>query len=569
MTIMGHVDHGKTTLLDHMRKSQITLQEFGGITQHIGAFVVPFESHEKEKELVTFLDTPGHAAFASMRKRGANVTDLVVLVIACEDGVLDQTKESIKYAKNADVPMIVAVNKIDKFTDDRDLEDAVNRIRVQLKIEDVITEKDGGDVQLVKISALKGLGVDELKECVLALAETLELKADLEGPVKGRVIESSIDKYRGKICTILVQDGTLKKGSVLMAEQKNWARVRALFDEFDQLKQSCGPGLPIQITGWREDSLPAAGDFIEQASSEAEAKKIIRNYYMELNKEKTLRDQEQASLKADEHKKFYKEKLREKQASGYVYRPIYRLDRGVRPKETGDEHSLGENRKLNVILKCDVDGSMDALLDLLDTYDPHNNQLVKLDIMHFGVGNINESDITLASSFDNSLIYGFNVKADNQQIFLRAKQESVNIKLFNVIYHLIDDLKKQLEDSMPEKERQVVIGQATVVEQFLINEKGKKKLRVAGCRCNKGIMNKDLHYKLMRREQEIACDLQINTLKHVKDDVKEISKGLEFGISFKDQDGDKVEFEFLPSDLIIGYEKQKYKPKLKWDLRGF
>lgn len=592
VTIMGHVDHGKTTLLDHLRNSQITSQEFGGITQHIGAFVVPFKNEDKsvgqKEELVTFLDTPGHAAFAAMRKRGAIVTDIVVLVIACEDGVLDQTEESIKYAKDAEVPIIVAVNKIDKFGDEKELNKAIDAIKQQLLINDVITEADNGEVQLIKMSALKGFGVDDLKQSILALAETLDLTADPEANVKGRVIESGVDKYRGKICTILIQDGTLKKGNCLLAGKRNWARVRALFDERNRLKQYCGPGLPIQVTGWREEQLPAAGDIVEQAPNEAMAKKIIHEYYEQSAQEKAARDHEAAAKREEEHRKIYQEKLKEKRESGYMYRPIYDHPRGFRPKQP-KFNDPSDTKKLNLVLKCDVDGSLDAILSLLDTYDPHNNQLVKLDIMHYGVGNITDSDITLASVFNNSIIYGFNVKTDDQSLMLRAKREGAKLKLFNVIYHLIDDLKLRLTERMPELDRDLVIGQAAVIERFLINDK-KRKIQVAGSRCTKGTLKKDLFYKIIRQGEEIIRDLKVGTLKHFKEDVKEITKGQEFGISFIEPEqepeapilmnNDPTQFtkiqkktlnciDICPSDIIVAYEKYKVKPKLKWDLRGF
>lgn len=559
VTIMGHVDHGKTTLLDNLRHSQIVKQEFGGITQHIGAFVVPFKS-----DLVTFLDTPGHAAFASMRKRGANVTDIVILVIACEDGILDQTIESIKYAKESGVPMIVAVNKIDKFKDKTELDKAIKRIRQELLVNDIITEEDGGDVQLVPISALKGIGVDDLKENIMALAETLELKADPDAPIQARVIESSVDRSRGKIATILIQNGTVRKGSYLIAGHRNWARVRALFDEKNQLKQSCSPGLPIQVTGWRESALPAPGDIVEETQTESEAKQIVREYYDEEAKLKAIYDSEVAEKKEEKHKQLYEEKLAVKRASSYKGGRIFFNERGRRPKEF--EIDEFEDRKVNIILKCDVDGSMEALLELLDSYDPKNNQLVKMDVMHFGVGDITENDLQLASSFPNSVIYGFNVKAQSQNIMLKAKQEKVQIRLYNVIYHLIDDLKDRLANRLPELEKEIQLGQANVLDEFLVKEKGRKgKLRVAGCKCSQGTMKKDLLYKVMRHNEIIASELEVYTLKHFKEDVKEITKGFECGISFTND----LEIEFKPGDIILAYERQKYKPTLKWNLRGF
>lgn len=561
VTIMGHVDHGKTTLLDYLRNSQIVKQEFGGITQHIGAFVVPFKQNDK-KELVTFLDTPGHAAFASMRQRGANITDIVVLVVACDDGVLDQTVESIKYAKSSNVPIIVAVNKIDKYNDDKLIDKNIQFVRKQLIVNDVISEQDGGEVQLVKISALKGTGVEDLKESILALAETLELKTEIDCMASGRVIESKIDAHRGKLCTVLVQKGILDKNSIIVAGY-NWAKVRALFDERNQLQQTCGPGLPIQVTGWREQELPAAGDEIIQVPSESDAKKIIHQLNQERFEHKALESAELAAKRAEKYIKAYKEKLKEKRESGRKYGRVFFTERGVIPKES-EEDEYAE-RKVNLILKCDVDGSLEALLQLLDTYDKDNKQFVKLDIMHYGVGPITENDYTLASSFPNSVIYGFNVKPANQKIFLKAKQDGVGLRLFNVIYHLIDDLKCRLNEKMPELDQEHVVGQANVLQEFVIKENNKKRSHVAGCRCSRGNLNKNYLYRLLRNKEVVAKDMKVKTLKHLKDDVKEVEKDRECGISFLDQEN----LSFKPGDILEAYELRKYKPRLKWDLKGF
>lgn len=563
VTIMGHVDHGKTTLLDYLRDSQIVKQEFGGITQHIGAFVVPFKQKDKT-ELVTFLDTPGHAAFASMRQRGANVTDIVVLVVAVEDGVMDQTEESIKYAKASGVPIIVAINKIDKFGSEKELQKNVEYVRKQLIVHDVVSEKDGGEVQLVCISALKGLGIENLKESILALAETLELKAEFDCPVSGTVIESSVHPHRGKLCTILVERGQLLKGDYLIAGTSNWAKVRALFDERNKLRQSCGPGTPIQVTGWREVTLPAAGDPISQVESENKAKQIIRRFSDEKYLQKAENDAKAAAERAEVHQKLYQEKLLEKRESGRRYGRIFMHGRGVRAKETISD-GTAVDRKINLILKCDVDGSLEAILELLDTYDKDNKQLVKLDLMHYGVGVISDNDYILASTFPNSVIYGFNVKAANQKILLKAKQEGVPIKLFNVIYHLIDDLKARLANHLPELEQEVELGQANVLQEFIINEPKKRKTHVAGCRCSRGTLKKNSLYKLMRNNQLISNELVVKTLKHLKDDVKEVEKDRECGISFEGAE----DVEFKMGDLLIAYERRKYKPTLKWEIAGF
>lgn len=563
VTIMGHVDHGKTTLLDQLRNSRIVQEEFGGITQHIGAFVVPFK-RKNGNDLVTFLDTPGHAAFSSMRQRGANITDIVVLVIACEDGLLEQTIESIRHAKSSKVPIIVAINKIDKYLNEKDLEKQVKLIRQQLFVHDILTEEDGGDVQLVKISALNGQGVEALKENILALAETLELRAIVDCPMTGSVIESKLDTHRGKMCTILVQQGFLRKGSCIIAGSYNWARVRALFDERGHLNQSCGPGFPILVTGWRDGRLPMPGDIVKEVNNESEARAMIHAFASKQIEERAIHDSQLAAIKAQEDRAAYKEKVAQKRQSGFHYMslPLYeRRYLGLRPTKQEQEKTL----KVNMILKCDVEGSLEALLDILDTYDPHNSQLVKLDVMHYGVGDLTEGDLKLAAGFENSIIYGFNVKTADRKILVDSKRVGVTVKIFNVIYHLIDDLKARISEKIPANEVHEELGRATVIEEFVISEKSKNELRVAGCRCSKGVLNRGSLYKLVRDNEVIQTDLRVATLKHFKDDVKEIVKGRECGISFES----RPDLRFRPNDQLIAYEKKQVKPKLKWNLKGF
>lgn len=561
VTIMGHVDHGKTTLLDYLRNSQIVKQEFGGITQHIGAFVVPFERpNAKQAELLTFLDTPGHAAFASMRQRGANITDIIVLVVACEDGVLNQTVESIEYAKASDVPIIVAVNKIDKYPNNKELLNNIEILKRQLICYDVKAEEDGGDVQLVKISALKGTGVEELKEAILALSETLNLQVRIDCNVSGRVIESSMDIARGKICTILVQMGELRKGHYLVAGY-NWAKVRCLYDEHGQLKQTCRPGFPIQVTGWREPEIPAAGDIIVQVASEAEARARVCKLNEERVRERAAIDAKAAKVKQIEHHKEYTSLRMANIEIGAKYRSIYNDRLNDRSKKSSDV----EEAKVNLILKCDVDGSLEALLELLDTYNENNKQPVILDIMHSGVGPITRNDLVLASSFSDSIIYGFNVKLSDKNLILDAKRQGVDLKLFNVIYHLIDDLKSRISERIPDVEQEFEIGIAYVLQEFVVRLAGGKKTPVAGCRCSRGLLKKDVLYRLVRNSEVLAEGLQVDSLKQLKDDVKEIVKDQECGISFLDQ----TDLRFQPGDQIIAYELRKHKPKLKWNLKGF
>lgn len=522
VTIMGHVDHGKTTLLDCLRKSRIVDQEFGGITQHIGAFVVPFK-----KDKVTFIDTPGHAAFAAMRKRGSSITDIIILVIACEDGVMEQTKESINCAKQNGVPMIVAINKCDRLADDeKKLSERMTVIRRQLIVNDVVTEPDGGDVQIVKISALKGTGVDDLKESVVALAETLELQSEVDCMVSGHIIESSANKQYGKLSTLLVDRGKLKKGTILVSGRRNWAKVRNIMDESGKQLSECGPGEPAKVTGWREDELPAAGDLVIEVQDEKEARSIINR----------------------------------SAASHYETRKV------VKSKKSSTNATNVFNPDLNtlhLILKCDADGSLGTILDIFDTYDMRQ---INLDVAHFGVGAITENDYRMASSVPSSVLYGFNVGFVDPKLQIRAKQDGVPVKVYNVIYNLIDDLKKRMTELIHDAERDEIVGKALVMQEFVVDETRKLKVHVAGCRCNHGTFKRhDTLFKLIRKDEVIASDMKVRSLKHVKDDRNEIKQDEDCGISFLGHE----DLVFKPNDTLVCYSRIRYKPKLQWDIQGF
>lgn len=541
VTIMGHVDHGKTTLLDSLRKSQVAAMEAGGITQHIGAFLVQLPSGEK----ITFLDTPGHAAFSAMRARGAHVTDIVILVVAADDGVMKQTIESIQHAKNAKVPIILAVNKCDK--PDADTE----RVKKELLVHDVVCEEYGGEVQAVHVSALKGDNLKSLAEATVTLAEVLELKADPTGLVEGTVIESRTDKGKGPVTTAIIQRGTLKKGCTLVAG-KSWAKVRWMFDENNRAMSEAGPSTPVEIVGWKD--VPSAGEEILEVESEQRAREVIewRKYIEE--QEKLKEDQQVIEAKQKEHQESYSKErdsmshLNWRQRKSAMYR-ANKQRMAFRPKERMENEQLA----LPVIIKGDVDGSVEAILNILDSYDA--DEQCELDIVHFGVGDISENDINLAETF-SGVVYGFNVDA-NKAIQQAAVKKGVQIKLHNIIYKLIDDLKEELSSKLPPTVAENVVGEASVLATFYVTV-GKKKLPVAGCRVNKGQLDRKMKFKLIRRG-DIIWKGSLTTLKHLKDDVQTVKTGMECGLSM-DKD-----IDFQPGDEVVCYEDTEKQQEICWD----
>ncbi|MBN3309052.1 IF2M factor, partial [Amia calva] len=541
VTIMGHVDHGKTTLLDSLRKSQVAAGEAGGITQHIGAFMVQLPSGEK----ITFLDTPGHAAFSAMRARGALVTDIVVLVVAADDGVMKQTVESIQHAKNAKVPIIVAVNKCDKHKSDPE------RVKRELLSHDVVCEEFGGDVQAVHISALKGDNLLALAEATVALAEFLELKADPTGLVEGTIIESRTDKGKGPVTTAIVQRGTLRRGCTLVAG-KSWAKVRFLFDENGRAVNEAGPSAAVEVVGWKE--LPSAGDEILEVESEQRAREVVEwRQYME-EQEKQKQDMHVIETKQREHLESYK-KDRES-LSHLTWRQrkaaIYRANKhrmAFRPSEKTEDQELS----LPLIIKGDVDGSVEAILNILDSYDA--DEQCRLDLIHFGVGDISENDISLAETFSGT-IYGFNVTA-NKSIQQIAAKKGIQLKLHKVIYKLIDDLKEELSSKLPGTVEESVIGEATVLAMFDVTV-DKKKVHVAGCRVQKGLLDRKMKFRLIRG-RDVLWEGSLTKLKHHKDDVQSVKTGMECGLSL-DQD-----IDFRPGDEIVCYKDLQKEQTIAWD----
>ncbi|KAM4043097.1 translation initiation factor IF-2, mitochondrial isoform 1-T2 [Anomaloglossus baeobatrachus] len=541
VTIMGHVDHGKTTLLDQLRKSQITAMEAGGITQHIGAFSVCMASGDR----ITFLDTPGHAAFSAMRERGAHVTDIVILVVAADDGVMKQTIESIQHAKNARVPVILAINKCDKADADPE------RVKMELLSHNIVCEEFGGDVQAVNISALKGENLQALSEAVITLSEMLELKADPLGLLEGTVIECRTDKGKGPVTTAIVQRGTLKKGAVLVAG-KAWAKVRLMLDENNVTLSEVLPSMPVEIVGWKE--LPSAGDEILEVESEQRAKEVIqwRTYIEE--QEKIKKDMEVIEVRQKEHREAHRKQLDTfigmtwKQKSAMQYRAKKSL-MAKRPSE----RTTRDGPVVPIIIKGDVDGSVEAILGVLDTYDADHE--CELDLVHFGVGDISEGDVALAETF-NASIYGFNVNTNKSVQHLATKSE-VPIRLHKVIYHLFDDLKEEISNTLPELSEEVVKGEASVLALFDVTA-GKKTVQVAGCRVQKGLLDKKMKFKLVRNNT-VLWEGSITSLKHHKNDVPTVKTGVECGLSL-DQD-----VEIKVGDEIICFEEKSIPQKIRWD----
>ncbi|KFP78129.1 hypothetical protein N310_10979 [Acanthisitta chloris] len=532
VTILGHVDHGKTTLLDSLRKTQVASTEAGGITQHIGAFLVHMPSGEK----ITFLDTPGHAAFSAMRARGTHVTDIVILVVAAEDGVMQQTVESIQHAKNAGVPLILAINKCDKPEADPE------RVKKELLAHDVVCEELGGDVQAVNISALKGENLMVLAEATVALAEMLELKADATGLVEATVIESRKDKGKGPVTTAIVQRGTLRKGCVLVAG-KTWAKVRFMFDENGKAVESASPGIPVE-----------AGDEILEVESEQRAHEVVAwRTYVE-QQEKLKDDMKVIEAKQKEHRMEYEKKqekfahLTWRQKKAALYKANKHLA-FIRPKERPEM----DKNVLSLIVKGDVDGSVEAILNILDSYDCEEE--CKLDIVHFGMGDISETDLSLAEAF-NGVIFGFSVKA-NESIKKMADKKGIKIKLHTIIYKLIEDLKDELTSRLPPAVEETPVGEASVLDIFSVTV-GKNKIPVAGCRVHKGLLDRKMKFKLIRAG-DVIWKGSLSSLKHHKDDVQVIKTGMDCGLSL-----DK-NVEFSIGDEIVCYEEKEVQQKTSWD----
>ena len=486
VTVMGHVDHGKTSLLDYIRKENVIAGESGGITQHIGAYSVELPNGEK----ITFLDTPGHEAFTAMRARGAQVTDLVIIVIAADDDIMPQTKEAISHAQAAGVPIVIAINKIDKPDANPD------KVKESLSNMNLLVEDWGGKIQSQDISALKGDGVNELLEKVLLEAELLELKANPEIDASGSVIEALLDKGRGYVSTVLVQSGTLKVGDFVLAG-KNSGKVKAMQDERGNEVKYAGPSVPVSILGL--DGAPQAGDKFSVYKDEREAKQIATKRD-QLQREQTVRTQKQLTL-----------------------------------DEIGRRIAIGEFKELNIILKGDVDGSVEALTD---SFQKLSTEEIQVNIIHKAVGAITESDVLLASASD-AIVIGFNVRpmGNARQI---ADKEQIDIRTYSIIYDAINDIKDAMEGMLSPDFEEEITGYCEIRETFKISKIG----TIAGCMVTKGKILRNSEVRLIRDGIVIYTGV-LSSLKRFKDDVKEVSKGYDCGLQVKDYKdlkiGDQIE----------------------------
>lgn len=496
VTIMGHVDHGKTSLLDYIRSTKVAAGEAGGITQHIGAYHV-----ETENGMITFLDTPGHAAFTAMRARGAQATDIVVLVVAADDGVMPQTIEAIQHAKAAQVPLVVAVNKIDKPEADPD------RVKNELTQYGVIPEEWGGESQFVNVSAKSGVGIDELLDAILLQAEVLELKAIRNGMASGAVIESFLDKGRGPVATVLVREGTLNKGDIVLCGFE-YGRVRAMRDELGREVTSAGPSIPVEILGL--SGVPAAGDEATVVRDEKKAREVALYRQGKFREVKLARQQ--------------KSKLENMFAN----------------------MTEGEVSELNIVLKADVQGSTEAICDALEGLSTPE---VKVKIVGSGVGGITETDATLAAA-SNAIILGFNVRADASARKV-VEAESLDLRYYSVIYDLIDEVKQAMSGMLAPEYRQEIIGLAEVRDVFRSPKFG----AIAGCMVTEGVVKRHNRIRVLR-DNVVIYEGELESLRRFKDDVNEVRNGMECGIGVKNYNdvraGDMIEvFETIEIQRTI------------------
>ncbi|KAI8581200.1 hypothetical protein K450DRAFT_233592 [Umbelopsis ramanniana AG] len=526
VTIMGHVDHGKTTLLDTLRKSSVAAGEAGGITQHIGAFSVDLPS----KKRITFLDTPGHAAFSAMRSRGANVTDIVVLVVAADDGVMPQTVEAIKHAQAANVPIIVAVNKCDKHGADP------HRVKQELLQHEIQLEELGGDIPSVDVSGLTGKGLDELEENIVTLAEVLDLRAERNNTAEGVVLESNIEKGRGNVATVLVRTGTLKPGSNVVAGNA-LCKVRSMTDDKGKPVKEALPGMPVKVIGWKE--LPNAGDEMLQAPSESVAKTVVANRIAKVQRKQQLEDLEVIN---DKRRRQREQVEAERNAERAYKKEMWMFHQGlitqypetlnkrlsdIQVGNTPQEEAEDKVKELRAIIKGDVSGTVEAVVDCLNGL--HTPE-VRVKVVSSGVGNISESDIQLAAACEGHVI-GFNVKAD-KRIQQQASISNVPVKSYNVIYKLLDDVKASLCDMLPPIISTQVNGEATVLQIFQITVKGRDTKPIAGCRITNGSVTRNGRVRVVRNKETI-WEGELDTLKQVKKDISEAKKGLECGMAFE------------------------------------
>lgn len=484
VTVMGHVDHGKTSLLDYIRNAKVAAGEAGGITQHIGAYHV-----KTENGMVTFLDTPGHEAFTALRARGAQLTDIVILVVAADDGIMPQTIEAINHSRSAGVPIVVAMNKMDKPGANPE------KVKQELSVHEVLSEDWGGDVMCVPVSAKTGAGIDDLLQAVLLQAEVLELEAQADGPAKAVVIESRLDKGRGAVVTVLVQSGTLRKGDIVLAGT-SYGKVRAMIDERGKTVDSAGPSIPVEILGLAD--VPSAGDDLIAVKDERKAREIA-----------TFREDKQRQ-----------EKMMRQQAAKLD--TLFAAGNGI------------EVKTLNIIIKSDVQGSYEALTHSLQRL---STEEVKVAVVHAAIGGINESDINLAIA-SNAVVFGFNVRADGNAK-KQAEANNIEIRYYNIIYEIIDDVKAALSGMLSPEKREVITGNIEIRQVFTIN-----KSVIAGCMVLDGTVKRNSRIRIIR-DNMVVYTGELIGLRRFKDDVKEVKSGYECGVTIKDfndmKEGDIVE----------------------------
>ena len=492
ITVMGHVDHGKTSLLDFIRKTNVTQKEAGGITQHIGAYKVKIKD-----EIITFIDTPGHEAFTQMRARGAKVTDIVVLVVAADDGIMPQTVEAINHCKSAKVPIIVAVNKIDKP------EANVDKVKQELTEYEVVAEDWGGDTVFVNVSAKTGEGIDELLEMIILTADIQELKANKEANAIGTVIESKLDKGKGPLATFLIQDGTLKIGDSVVVGN-TYGKIRAMYDENENILKEAGPSIPIVVLGLNE--VPDAGDKFEFVKDEKIARQISNE------RKQQVKDGQSNNSKV---------------SLETVYNQI---------KE-------GTIKELSLIIKSDVQGSSEALKQSLEKL---SSDSIKVKVIHSAVGAINESDIIFAST-SSAIIIGFNVRPDNNALLL-AEKEKVDIRTYRLIYEALDDIKSAMIGLLDPDIKEVYLGRVEIRRIFKISNVG----TVAGCYVLDGKLTRNCNIRVLR-QGVVIFESKLSSLKRGKDDVKEVAKGYECGLTIENFNDIKEE------DIVEGFEMKEFK----------
>ena len=485
VTIMGHVDHGKTSLLDYIRRAKVAAGEAGGITQHIGAYHV-----ETDRGMISFLDTPGHAAFSTMRARGAKATDIVILVVAADDGVMPQTIEAIQHSKAAGVPVVVAVNKMDKPDANPD------RVMQELTQHELVPEEWGGDTILVKVSAKTGDGIDNLLDAVLLQSEVMELKAPVDGTAHGTIVESSLEKGRGTVATVLVQSGTLRTGDMIVSGAE-YGRVRAMFDELGRLVKSAGPSIPVQVLGL--SSSPNAGDDVIVVVDEKRAREVAE-----------FRRDRDRQTRMDEQ-------------------------RGANLDQLFSQLKAGDLKSVNIILKADVQGSVEALKESLVKL---SNDEVKVAVVASGVGGITESDANLAVT-SNAIMLGFNVRADAASRRV-IEEQGLDLRYYSVIYELIDDVKKAISGLLSPIVTEEIIGLAQVRDVFRSSKFG----AIAGCMVLEGVIRRNSPIRVLR-DNVVVYEGALESLRRFKDDVSEVKNGTECGIGVKNyndvQPGDQIE----------------------------